>query len=118
MPSPSHLLFTTLKETARLRVEELVSTAVSSQFSLIITKLNISRGILGIPLNSPVHGSIGNDERGRHVENLVTETAEGVEDGGVEGAGQGPLTVGREGVGCDTLGGRAAWVVLVCVFMS
>lgn len=40
----------------------------------------------------------------------MTATAEGVEDGRVEGTGHGVLPVGREGVGCDTLGGRAAYI--------
>lgn len=40
----------------------------------------------------------------------MTATAEGVEDGRVEGTGHGALPVGREGVGSDTLGGRAAYI--------
>lgn len=61
-----------------------------------------------VPLNSPVHGGISDQERRSHVENLVTETTEGVEDGVVEGTGKRSLAVGREGVGSDPLGRRAA----------
>lgn len=39
----------------------------------------------------------------------MSESAEGVEDSGVTGTGERALTVGREGVGGDTLGSRAAW---------
>jgi hypothetical protein len=38
----------------------------------------------------------------------VAETAEGVEDGGVSGTGEGTLTVRGQRVGGDALGGRAA----------
>jgi hypothetical protein len=38
----------------------------------------------------------------------VTETTEGVEDGVMEGTGKRSLAVGREGVGSDPLGRRAA----------
>lgn len=45
----------------------------------------------------------------------MTETTEGVEDGAVEGTGKRSLAVGREGVGSDPLGRRAAcYVRLVC----
>lgn len=65
---------------------------------------------LAIPLDSPVHGGVGDDERGRNVENLVAEATESVEDGGVEGTGEGALAVSREGVGRNALGGRAACI--------
>lgn len=35
----------------------------------------------------------------------MSETAEGVEDGGVASTGKGTLTVGGDGVSCDALGG-------------
>lgn len=38
----------------------------------------------------------------------MAASPEGVEDGRVEGAGEGSLTVGRKAVGGDALGGRAA----------
>lgn len=63
-----------------------------------------------LPLDSPVHHAVGDDERGDNVENLVAEATESVEDGGVEGTGEGPLAVGREGVGRNALGGRAACI--------
>lgn len=64
-----------------------------------------------LPLNRPVHGSVGSNERRNNVEDLVTEATEAVEDGGVEGAGEGALAVGRERVGRNALGGRAACIV-------
>lgn len=65
------------------------------------------RGIsrLCVPLNSPVHNSVGSNEGRNNVESLVSETAEGVENGGVTSTGKGALAVGRDGVGCDALGG-------------
>lgn len=69
----------------------------------------VSPGVwLILPLNGPVHGSVGNDEGRNNVEDLVAETTEGVEDSGVEGTGEGALLVRREGVGGNALGGRAA----------
>lgn len=62
-----------------------------------------------LPLNSPVHGGVGNDEGGRNVKDLVTEATEDVEDGSVSGTGQGTLAVGGEGVAGNALGGRAAY---------
>lgn len=45
----------------------------------------------------------------------MAEATEGVEDGVVKGSGKRSLAVGREGVGGDPLGGRAACHVrLVC----
>jgi len=44
-------------------------------------------------LLSPLHDLVSDDEGDAPVENLVTGAAEGVEDGGVEGTGQGVLTV-------------------------
>lgn len=58
-------------------------------------------------LNSPVHGGVGDDERRSDVENLVSESPEGVEESSVGGTSQGALTVGRQRVGGDALGGRA-----------
>lgn len=63
-----------------------------------------------IPLNSPVHGSVGGDEGRSDIEDLVSESAPDVEDSSVSSAGHGPLSVGGEGVGNDTLlRGRATW---------
>lgn len=62
-----------------------------------------------IPLNSPVHGGVSGNERRNDVEHLGLAATEGVEDGRMEGTGQRALTVGRQGVGRDALGGRAAW---------
>jgi hypothetical protein len=39
----------------------------------------------------------------------VSEAAEGVEDGSVEGTGKRTLTIGGQGVGSDALGSRAAY---------
>lgn len=66
-----------------------------------------------IPLNSPVHGSVGNQERGCDVEHLVPKTTEGIEDGSMAGTGQRTLAVRRERVTGDTLGSRAACVPFV-----
>lgn len=62
-----------------------------------------------LPLNSPVHGSVGNNEGRNHVEDLVAETTEAVEDGSVEGTSKGTLAVGGERIGGNALGSRAAW---------
>lgn len=43
----------------------------------------------------------------------MTEATEGVEDGGVEGTGEGALAVGREGVSRNALGGRTACIVAI-----
>jgi hypothetical protein len=60
-----------------------------------------------IPLNCPVHGGVGGHERRNDVENLASESAEGVEDGSVESTSERALTVGRQGVGGNALGSRA-----------
>lgn len=62
-----------------------------------------------LPLNSPVHSSVGNDEGRHNVKDLATETTESVEDGGVESTSEGALTVGGEGIGRNALGSRAAY---------
>lgn len=67
-----------------------------------------------VPLNGPVHGSVGDNEGRGDVEDLVTESAPDVEDSGVSSAGHGPLSVGGEGVGNDVLlRGRAAWMLQI-----
>lgn len=106
---PHLLLTSTLEEAARLGVEELVAISIRYQhaFSLSHVEFPANKGPI-LPLNSPVHGSIGNKEGGHNVEDLVAETAEAVEDGSVEGTGKGTLAVGRERVGGNALGGRAA----------
>lgn len=67
-----------------------------------------------IPLNSPVHGSISKDKRRGDVKDLTASPAEGVEEGRMERTSKSSLPVGREVVGRDFLGSRAAWFVLVC----
>lgn len=66
-------------------------------------------GRKSIPLSGPVHGGVSGNERRDDIEHLGLAATEGVEDGRVEGTGQRALTVGRQGVGRDALGGRAAW---------
>lgn len=62
-----------------------------------------------VPLNGPVHGSVGGNQGRSEVEDLVSESAPDVEDSGVSGASQRSLSVGGEGVGDNTLlRGRAA----------
>lgn len=51
-------------------------------------------------LGSPGHGIVADDEGGRDVEHLLAETAEGVEDGVVGGAGERVLLVRAQGI-CD-----------------
>ena len=48
------------------------------------------------PLNSPLHRLVGNDKRRSEVEDLVAESAPGVEDGSMEGTGEGTLSVGTQ----------------------
>jgi len=50
------------------------------------------------PLDSPVHGNVGDDERRSDVENLASEPSPGIEDGCVQGAGEWALSVGAERV--------------------
>lgn len=57
----------------------------------------------GILLNGPVHERVCHKERWGDIEDLVTETTEGVEDGGVPEVGEQALAVGREGVCGDAL---------------
>ena len=85
---------------------------ILSQSRLLRTPriVNIGDGE-SLPLDSPVHGSVGNDEGRNNVENLVAETAEGVEDGSVESTGKGTLAVRGQSVGGDALGGRATWKI-------
>ena len=66
-----------------------------------------------IPLNSPVHSSVRDQERRCDVEHLVSKTKEGVKDGGMAGSSQGALAVRRERVTGDTLGSRAACSVRI-----
>jgi len=94
------LLITTLEKAARLGVQELV--AISNQRTEQICSSRVC-----LPLNSPVHGGVCDNEGGNNVENLVTETAEDVEDGSVASTGKGTLTVRGQRVGSDALGGRA-----------
>ena len=52
-------------------------------------------------MDGPVHGVVADDHGRDDVEDLAAETAEGVEDGVVEGAGEGLLAVGGQAVGDD-----------------
>lgn len=70
--------------------------------------INYGRVGQDIPLVSPVHSSVGSDKGRNNVEDLVTEAAEGVEERSVESTGKRPLSVGRQVVGGDALGSRAA----------
>jgi hypothetical protein len=61
------------------------------------------------PLNSGFHGHV-RDGKGRdHVERLPSKSSPGVEDGGMEGAGERALAVGRYGVGGYAFLGRGTW---------
>lgn len=62
---------------------------------------SIPRDTVILPLNRPVHGSVGKDEWRSNVEHLVAESSPGVEDGGMEGTGKGSLAVGSKSVGHD-----------------
>jgi hypothetical protein len=59
-------------------------------------------------LLSPLHDLVSDDEGNAPVKDLVTGTAEGVEDGGVEGTGEGVLTVLGETVVDNALLGKGA----------
>lgn len=59
-------------------------------------------------LLSPLHYLVSDDERDAPVKDLVASAAEGVEDGGVEGAGQGVLTVLSKTVVDNALLGKGA----------
>lgn len=48
-----------------------------------------------VPLGGPVHEVVAGNHRREPVEDLALGAAEGVENGGVEGAGPGVLSVGR-----------------------
>ena len=50
----------------------------------------------GKPLNSPLHGVIGDNKRRSEVEDLMAESAPGVEDSGIECAGERTLSVAAE----------------------
>ena len=65
-----------------------------------------------VPFNSPLHRRITSDQRRRPVQDLVAGAARGVEDGGVERAGERVLAVGRHGVDCDALLGWGAYTTL------
>jgi hypothetical protein len=105
------LFITALEETAGLGVEVLVAA---------MKYVSLPRGTIPdhgsiLPLDGPVHSSVGKDEGRGDVEDLAAETAESVEDGSVEGTGEGTLAVSRESVGRDALGGRAACRSIVLV---
>ena len=55
------------------------------------------------PLNGPVHHVVANDHGRGDIEDLVAESSPGVEDGVMEGASKGPLSVETETVGRNTL---------------
>lgn len=59
--------------------------------------------VSNIPFNSPVHQRVGHNEWRSNVEDLMAESAEGVEDGGVPEVGEQALAVGREGIGGNSL---------------
>ena len=106
--SLSSLLFfiTTFKQTTRLGVEVFVSRIYNQQQKIIYIYSNLNN----IPLNSPAHNSISNDKWRNNVESLVLASAEGVEEGSLKGTSQRSLSIGREGVGCDSLRSRAAYI--------
>lgn len=56
-----------------------------------------------VPLNSPLHRVVRNNERRDNEENLVLRAAEDVEDRGIERACEGVLSVRREGICGDAL---------------
>jgi hypothetical protein len=99
----NNLLLVASLETAGLGVQVVVARKSSNQR----TFRSVASGAV-LPLNGPLHGSVGDDEGRHNVENLLAETTEGVEDGGVSGTGEGTLTVRGQRVGGDALGGRAA----------
>ena len=51
-----------------------------------------------IPVDSPRHEGIGNDEWRKNIEDLVLGASPCVEDGGVKCSSEGTLSVGAEGV--------------------
>lgn len=53
--------------------------------------------------SGPVHQRVCGNERRGDVEDLVTETAEGVEDGGVPEVREHALAIGGEEVCCNAL---------------
>jgi hypothetical protein len=114
--STPHLLLaaSTLEQAAGLGVEELVAIDRRYQHTIPVTSLSAllgrtpRQGRSILPLNSPVHGSVGDNEGRNNVENLVAEPTEAVEDGSVEGTSKGTLAVGGERIGGNALGGRAA----------
>jgi len=57
------------------------------------------RIVVLVLLNRPVHGGVCNRKRGDDIKCLGFEAPPRVEDGGVEGAGEGALTVCGYGVG-------------------
>lgn len=60
------------------------------------------------PLNSPLHRLVTNQQRNTPEQNLIPCSSECVEDGGVEGAGEGRLSVGGEAVVDDAFLRRGA----------
>lgn len=51
-----------------------------------------------VPLDSPVHGNIGDDQWRSEIENLVAESSPGVEDGIMECASERTLSIGAEAI--------------------
>lgn len=58
---------------------------------------------INLPLRSPLHSSISDQQRRQPIENLVSRSAEGVEDSSVCGASKRSQAVRGDGVGCDAL---------------
>lgn len=55
-----------------------------------------------VPLNSPLHGGVGDDKRRGEVEDLVAKAPPDIEDGCVCGSGERALSVSAECVGYNT----------------
>lgn len=70
-------------------------------------------GSVEVPLDSPLHGNVGDDHWRSEVENLVAESSPGVEDGCVERTGERALTIGTECKGIDTLLCLGSWRCIV-----
>lgn len=73
----------------------------------LLDLLRFGKGIDSL-LNGPLHGLVCDDEGNGPVEDLAAGAAEGVEDGGVEGAGQRVLTVLGKTVVDNALLGKGA----------
>jgi hypothetical protein len=72
--------------------------------------LLLSRISIHSLFNSPLHGLVCDEHGNCPVKNLATGTAEGVEDGGVEGSSKRVLTVLGEAIVDNALLGRRACV--------